>query len=148
VITSDHPKQKLLFFVAQGIDDKLRREAREFVNGLAELRDWLIGVSTFVDEFQEMPNAGSEGDEPIETLGGYIEIYSAWPPNLLPREIDLRHFNEVTTLVFAVRDFSRQHEREFEFELDGTYMGAIDRGQPDESLVQGLLGEWRRRLGE
>jgi hypothetical protein len=82
----------------------------------------------------------------IETVGGFVEIYSALPPWTLPREIDRLHFEEVSTLVNALRDFSRQNGLSFEFELDGNYVGAIDNGEMDASLGEGLLGEWRRNL--
>ena len=66
---------------------------------------------------------------------------------VLPREIDLQHLDEVTALVNAVRDFSREQGLAFEFELDGEFVGAITDGEMDRSLGEGLLGEWRRQLG-
>jgi hypothetical protein len=84
---------------------------------------------------------------PVETFGGCLEIYSARPPWSLPREIDRQHLDEVTALVTAVGGFSRQHKLAFEFELDGTFVGAISDGELDRSLSEGLLGEWKRQLG-
>jgi hypothetical protein len=84
---------------------------------------------------------------PVETVGGFLEIYSALPPLTLPREIDLQHLDEVTALVNALRDFSREFSLSIEFELDGELIGAIDNGEMDRSLAEGLLGEWRRQLG-
>ena len=144
--TANHPKQKLLFFVAQDLDDDIRASVRDFVLRLALLRRWLNGPPRFVISREERTDT-SRGDMPVETVGAYLEIYSALPPLTLPREIDLQHLDEVTALVGAVRDFSREHSLAFEFELDGTFVGAITDGEMDRSLAEGLLGEWRRQLG-
>lgn len=145
-VASDHSKQKLLFFVAQDLDDVIRANVRDFVLGLASLRHWLNGPPRFVNSRDE-PADTSHGDMPAETIGGYLEIYSAQPPWTLPREIELQHLDEVTALVGALRDFSREHDLAFEFELDGTFVGAITDGEMDRSLAEGLLGEWKRQLG-
>jgi hypothetical protein len=145
-VDHDHPKQRLLFFVAQDVDGGIRRDVRDFVNQLALRRDWLNGAPRFVNSRQEPEDASGE-DMPVETVGGYIDIYSALPPWTLPREVDIQHLDEVTDLVNALCDFSRQHRLVFELELDGTFVGAITDGEVDRSLAQGLLGEWRRQLG-
>src|SRR5262245_39631574 len=122
-VTPDHPKQKLLFFVAQDLDDTIRVNVRDFVLRLASLRHWLNGAPRFVNSRDE-PADTSRGDTPVETVGGYVEIYSAMPPLMLPREIDLQHLDEITALVNALRDFSREHSLAIELELDGTFVGA------------------------
>lgn len=141
----NHPKQKLLFFVAQDLDDRVRRLVADFVVRLATVRHWLIGPPHFVD-IREEPKDTSFGDLPVETLGGLVEIYSAVPPWNLSREIDLQHLAEVKHLVNEVGDFSRQHSVAFEFELDGTFVGAIEDGEADRSLREGFIGEWERQL--
>jgi len=142
----NHPKQKLLFFVAQDLYSCIRANVRDFVvYRLASLRPWLLGPPQFVDSVEE-PEEPSGGDTRVETLGAFLEIYSALPPLNLPREVDLQHLEEVTALVSAIRDFSREHNLAFEFELDGKFVGAITGGEMDRSLSEGLLGEWRRHL--
>jgi hypothetical protein len=145
-ISANHPRQQLLFFVAQNVSDSIRAKVREFVLNLASLRPWLHGPPQFINE-QDEPLDTSRGDMPVDTLGGCLEIYSALPPWKLPREIDRQHLDEVTALVAAVRDFSRQHKLTFEFELDGTFVGAITDGELDRCLSEGLIGEWKRQLG-
>ena len=146
-ISADHPKQKLLFFVAQDVSDAVHTKVRDFVLKLALLRHWLNGAPRFVD-VREEPLDVSRGDMPIETLGGYLEIYSALPPWTLPRDIDRQHLDEVTALVAALSEFSRRHSLAFELELDGTFVGTITGGECDRSLSEGLLAEWRRQLAE
>ena len=145
-IAPNHPKRILLFFVAQDLDDHIRGNVRDFVLRLAGLRRWLNGPPHFVNSRDE-PKDISRGDMPVETIGGYLEIYSALPPWTLPREIDLQHLDEVTALLNALCDFSREHNLAIELEFDGELIGAIEDGKMDHSLNEGLLGEWKRQLG-
>jgi len=145
-VAPNHPKLKLLFFVAQDLDDTTRANARDFVLRLASLRRWVNGPPRFVNSRDE-PADASRGDMPVETVGGYLEIYSSLPPWTLPRELDIQHLEEVTALVNALGDFSREHSLAVEFELNSTFVGAIEDGKMDRSLTGGLLGEWRRQLG-
>lgn len=144
-VPQNHPKQKLLFFVAQDIDEALRGKVRDFVLQLNGKRSWLLGSPRFVNSRQE-PDDTSKGDRAIETLGGYLELYSALPPLQLPRDVDLQHFNEATDLIHAIQEFSNREKLAFEFELDGTFVGSVTDGKMDRSLAQGLLGEWKRQL--
>jgi len=136
----------LLFFVAQDFDDGLQATIRGFVLRLALLRRWVNGPPRFVASHEEPPNRAS-GDGPIVTVGGCIEIYSAYPPWTVPREVDLQHLDEVTALVNAICELSREHNLVFELELDDTFVGSIAAGDMDRTLSEGLLGEWRRGLG-
>jgi len=145
-IAHNHPKRILLFFVAQDLDDTIRVNVRDFVLRLASLRSWLNGPPHFVNSRDE-PAETTRGDVPVETVGGYLEIYSALPPWTLSREINFQHYDEVTALVNAAQTFSQKHHLSIEFELDGELVGAIDDGKMDRSLTEGLLGEWRRHLG-
>lgn len=142
----NHPTQKLLFFVAQDVSDKDRCLVRTIVERLAASREWVIRPPKVVDEVDELENSFSE-DMPVETVGGYLEIYSALAPLRLPRKIDLQHLEEVTVLVEAVCDLSQQNALSFEFELDGKFVGSIDDGKMDRCLSEGLLGEWKKHLG-
>jgi hypothetical protein len=145
-VSDDHPKEMLLFSVAQDVSDSMRAKVREFILNLASMKRWLIGPPRFVNVRDE-PLDTSRGDMPVEILGGCLEIYSARPPWTLPREIDRVHLDEVTGLAAALCEFSREHHLTFEFELDGTFVGAITNGRMDECLSEGLLGEWKRQLG-
>jgi hypothetical protein len=114
-VDPNHPKQRLLFFIAQDFDGGIQATIRGFVLRLALLRRWLNGAPRFVDWHEEPLDATSE-DQPIDTVGGYIEMYSAYPPWTVPREIELQHLDEVTTLVNALCELSREHNLAFELE--------------------------------
>ncbi len=144
-LAKNHPKQKLLFFVAQDLDESIRASVRDFVLRLGTLRQWLNGAPIFVGTREE-PQDGVRGDAPVETVGGYIELYSAIRPWQLPREIDLHHLDEVKLMVNKICEFSREHNLAFEFELDGVFVGAIEDGEVDRTLAQGFLGEWEQQL--
>ena len=145
-IAPSHPKRMLLFFVAQDLDDAIRAKVRDFVLRLASLRHWVNGPPRFVNSRDE-PSDASRGDLPVETVGGYLEIYSTLPPWTLPRELEIQHLEEVAALVNALREFSGEQGLSIELELDGELVGAIDDGKMDRSLTEGLVGEWRRHLG-
>jgi hypothetical protein len=145
VLEVANPKQVLLFFIVSRIDQKVRSIVEEFVTALAASRTWAIGPPTFVDEI-EQPEDQSQGDLPLETLGGYLEIYSALPPVELPPEIDGRHFQEVTALLESLGKLSFENSLDIEVELDGNAVGCISNGNMDRSLRIGLLDEWKRHL--
>jgi hypothetical protein len=147
VISPDHPRERLLFYLAEvEIDEVLRGAVSRLVDRLASSGEWLLGSPQFIST-REDPQHLAPGDLPVETTGGYLEIYTALPPWALPREWDLRHYQEVSTLVSALRDFSGQHGVAIELELDGKYVGSVKQGEMDRTLSEGLLGEWRRALG-
>jgi len=144
-ISPNHPKQRLQFFVAQEIDDSIRALTRDFVLELRSSCDWMCGPPQFIDHIDE-PEDVSKGDLPVETLGGYLEIYTGMPPWNLPHDVDLRHLHEVETLVQALLAFSVTLQLLIELELDNVFVGAIENGEMDESLTAGFLGEWQRHL--
>jgi hypothetical protein len=139
-----HPKQRLLFFVAQDVDGEIRNLVRQLIQQISRGRDWLIGPPEFVDSTHD--SGSTEEDIPDETVGGLHEIYSALPPNDLPLDIDSLHLAEVDYIVEMVRQFSLDHDIEFEFELDGKHVGTIESGEADALLSKGLLGEWRAHI--
>lgn len=83
-------------------------------------------------------------DEEFRNLGGVLEIYSA--QERLPVELDKKICGDVEFLVTKLQQLSRDMSIEFEFELEGVFVGAIENGRLDKNLDVGLLGEWRRHL--
>lgn len=143
-ISDTHPKQRLLFFVAQDVDDNIRILVKRMLADIALSMSWVIGEPKFIDVKEDV--GSQEFDLPVETVGGMHEIYSALTPNDLPHEIDERHLKEVEQIVSFVRQLSLNEGLEFEFELDGQYVGTIDDGVIDVTLEKGLLNEWRTHL--
>lgn len=41
---------------------------------------------------------------------------------------------------------SLEYGLEFEFELDGVYVGTVEDGVVDATLAKGLIEEWRHRI--
>lgn len=75
-----------------------------------------------------------------------MEIYTALPPRGLPVELDRLHLEEVVALVEALKKFSAKNGLEFEIEVDGRFVGAIEAGEEDRNLRDGLIGEWGKHL--
>lgn len=146
-VAPDHPRQRLLFFIVdEELTDELRRAIATLLEKLADSRDWLVAPPEFVSETED-PTDLAPGDVPVETTGGFLEIYTALEPWHLPRELDLQHYREVSALIEALQDFSREHDITIELELDGNFVGSLRSGEKDRTLDLGLLGEWRRGLG-
>lgn len=140
-IIFDHPKQKLLFHVAQDFGEELPPIVQSVVGEIGRGRDWLIEPPHFIDEIHSS-NFGT----PVRTVGGKLMVYSALPPWRLPIEADKQHLEEVTWLIEALRQLSAEHGLAIEFELDGTFVGSVEDGRIDHTLSEGLLGEWRKEL--
>jgi len=130
-------KQKLIFYVAQDLDKSIRSNVQQLVNEVAASRIWSVTPPSFIDEIDE---SGTE------VVGGILEIYSALPPNILPIEMDSKNLDDVEALVGAVKKLSENENLSFEFQLDTTFVGAIEDGVIDRVLLDGLLVPWRNHL--
>lgn len=109
------------------------------ISSLAGSRAWVIEGPRFVNETLEPE---SPEDYPIQTVGGYLELFSAWPPwgNRLPREIDKAQLTDVESVIDAMIIFSKGTAKEIAFELDGTQVGWISNGEPDRGIREGVSG--------
>jgi hypothetical protein len=75
-ITNHNTRLKLLCFVARDFDESTRAHVRELIIWLGSLRRWVNGPPRFVDSRDERAD-GSSGNSPVETVGGYLKVYSA-----------------------------------------------------------------------
>ena len=133
----EHEKQKLIFYVAQDLDQSIRSNVQQLVNELAASRIWSIAPPTFIDAIDE---GGAE------VVGGMLEIYSALQPNILSVDMDSKNLDEVEEIVCAVKKLSEKENISFESQLDTTFVGAIDDGVVDRVLLEGLLVPWRNHI--
>lgn len=136
--SENFPIQKLLFFVAQDFDESLVPDVALFVSQLSASRAWSIQSPVFVNE----------GADSVRTLGGFVSLYNALPPNNLPSELDRQNLEDVKELIHQLQEFSSQKNLAFELELDGGHVGSVEDGELDKSLRIGLLEEWERVLSE
>ena len=137
--------QNLLFSVTDAINDQLRQDVHDLVAELANKRDWTLGPPIFVNETDDV-SMSEKGDVPIETLGGYLKIHSAWTEKP-SRAVDIKTYDDVIYVIDALREFSKLKNLCIEFELDGMYVGEISSGHFNRNLSVGLLNEWARHLG-
>lgn len=138
-ILLERAKQKLIFYVAQDLDQSIRSDVQQLVNHVAASRIWSVTPPRFIDEIDETG---------AEVVGGVLEIYSALQPNALPIEMDSKNLDDVEALVCAVKKLSEEEKLSFEFQLDTTFVGAIDDGVIDRVLLDGLLVPWRNHIKE
>jgi hypothetical protein len=134
----DHPVQTLLLFVASEFESSDVLKIEQLIEDLAATREWVIHPPVFVNE---------EDDE-FPTLGTYLSLYSAFPPETLPLDLERRTFEEVKELVARIQSLSKESGLDFEVTLDGEDIGSIEGGESDRLLRVGLLEEWQRVLIE
>ena len=139
-----YPTQHLLFFVAQDVNDEIRRVVRNAVNQLARIEPWVTSPPAFVDAVDD--NRTRPEDSLDITIGGELDIYSSMGGKL-PRDLDIATLSDVERVVKAMQELSRDHSLAISFELDGEFVGEIEDGKIDRCLEIGLIGEWRRHLG-
>jgi len=130
-------KQQFIFYVAQDLDQSVRTNVQQLLNELAVSRIWSVAPPSFIDAIDE---------EGTEVLGGMLEIYSARQPNILSIDMDSRNLDDVEELICAVTKLSEKESLSFEFQLDATFVGAIDDGVVDRVLLEGLLVPWRNHI--
>ena len=137
-------RQTFLFFLAQEVHDEERQLVGKMVEQLSTSRTWVVGAPQFIDTVEH--DGIRAGDLPTDTVGGAHEIYSALIPDGIPYEIDALHLDEIEYIVDFVRRVSLEYGLEFEFELDGVYVGTVEDGVVDATLAKGLIEEWRHRI--
>lgn len=136
-IPQECAKQKLIFYVAQDLNQSIRSSVQQLVDEVAASRMWSIAPPSFIDEIDKN---GSE------VVGGMLELYSALQPNKLSVDMDSKNLDEVEALIGAVQKLSEKESLSFEFQLDATFVGAIDDGVIDRVLLEGLLMPWRNHI--
>lgn len=135
--------QRLLFFVAQDVDDGIIGAVKQTVRDLAAATTWLLAPPVFVDRVDDARSDIADTED--RTVGATLDMLGT-TGNTLPKDLDAATFADVDRFVQAVQALSAECSLDVEFELDGVDVGAIQDGVLDQSLAEGLLGEWRRHL--
>jgi hypothetical protein len=140
--TDTPPRDELLFYLSDDIDAAMVDRMRLLVHGLAQVRSWQIGPPVFIDE-TEGPSTGE--DAPVRTVGGVLTIAK---PTKEPtgRAAERAHYDEVATVVEALRAMTAECHTEVELQLGRVYVGDIREGVISRTLQIGLLDEWARLL--
>ncbi len=126
----EHEKQKLIFYVAQDLDQYVRSKVQQFVNEVPASRRWSIAPPTFIYAIDE---GGAE------VAGGILEIYSTLQPNTLSIDKGSKNLDELEELIRVVKELYEKENLSFEFQLGTTFVGAIDGGFIDRVLLEGGL---------
>ncbi len=72
-IPLEHAKQKLIFYVAQDLDQSIKSDVQQLVNELAASRVWSISPPSFVDEIDE---GGGSSRWNVGDLFGFTAKYT------------------------------------------------------------------------
>ncbi len=145
-VSPDHPQLPLLFAIDGDPSDEDTDAMGDVVDELAASRTWTIAPPEFVNE--EDDSSDDPEDAPIVTVGGVVQLYSAFPPwgERLPLSVRRAQYDEVFAIVERMKDFSRTRGVDIVFEYAGESIGDIEGGVADKMLAVGLLGEWDREL--
>jgi len=128
------PKQLLAYFSGDFVENDVVA-VQQLALDLAATVAWTVSPPLFVNETDDSSCTRPE-DEPIRTVGVVLVLTGDDGPTAPVRDL--------TALVDALAAFSRTRGVEFEMELDGTYVGAIEHGVPDQLIRVGLLATWER----
>lgn len=144
-VSPDHPRHKLAFYVDQDVDFEIREAVAHFVEKVASSRTWTLGAPEYFD-IHQVPEDQTRGDCCTDDVGGFIEVYSGWPPWTVPREIDIQQFEEAKALLCALESFSRERSLDFEVHFAGEVIGHITDGSA-RGVREMLLDEWAHHSG-
>lgn len=146
-VAPDHPTEEFAFFVVGELSSTTEEHCEDLIVRLETARDWALGPPQFLDEFED-PKSLPPGTPPLRTLGGVLTLYSSLPPWILPREVELRHYHEVVSVLEALKELSLREGLRFGISLRGEEIGEVHQGEIGRSLREGLLRPWQQHLGQ
>jgi hypothetical protein len=148
-VSPDHPRIALLCAFDGIPTNELADAMSDAAEDLAASRSWFVSGPTFVDEDDaERVDPTDPEDDPIRTVGVYIEVYSGFPPwgERLPVEVDARQLEDARALIDRMIALSRETGHSIVVEYDGEEIGSIVNGTMTRGLEEGLLQEWARDI--
>ena len=125
------PKQLLAYFSGDFTEDDVIA-VRELALTLAAIGVWMVASPIFVNTTDDSSCTRPE-DEPIRTVGIALPLANG--------DGSTAPVQDLTALVDALAEFSRERNVDFEMELDGTFVGAIEHGVPDQLIQVGPAGD-------
>ena len=133
----DHPIDHLVVLVEGTASASIATVMQRLALDLSGRRTWVIGPPEYLDDMD--PHRG-------RTVGLALPMYTALPPwgAELDREVDRAHLEDVKELIDEICRVSEEHGIGFDVELADEVIGAVESGQMDKLLKDGLIGEWER----
>ena len=144
IISADHPKRILAFYVEGYADEEWANNFHNFMEIIVNSRpSWSIKPPFIVDYLEKNDDGAGSG----RVIGGALELYSALMPHVVPVEIDRLQLKEVELIISAVSDLSARTGTTFGFYLDDDAVGSVECGN-SQSLHPGFLCPWREHLAK
>lgn len=143
-LSPDHPRLPLYFYVLETPSNDVLVALSKMIDELASKREWVIGPPEPAFEVDgDMPTEDRDAGLPT---GGVLQLYSAFPPHIVPLDVDRQQLKEVEALVAAVWELSERHHATFEFMWQREVVGEVADGVIDRTLRVNFLDEWRKAL--
>jgi|KBSMisStaDraftv2_1062788.scaffolds.fasta_scaffold198698_2 hypothetical protein len=127
---------ELLAYLSDEFEDDDATALRDLAVELKGAHSWKFEPPYFVDDTDDSSGTQPE-DEAIRTVGLIL------PLSLDGEDKDVP-VKDLIVLVKALARLSRSRHLEFALELDETYVGDIQDGDPDDGIREGLLATWER----
>lgn len=136
--------QTLLFSVVDELTPDLEKMVVESLQKLLT-RNWEICEPELIDSTDSTSCTQLE-DEPIRTLGVYIELQA--PGLLSPSAISIEESQlaDVDATVKELSKLTRTLNVTVEVEFQGEFVGEIKQGKPDHGIQKTLINEWRKAI--
>ena len=144
---TEHPKDTLLFYIAGRWMRLQRSEWGNCSTGWLKRFPWIIHPPYFVHQTEE--TVDPESGEPVITVGGVLEFYTAHPPwrDRLPREVDEAHYREMRLLVDRLCSQAEYRATNFISSFMKSSSESSGMGSPMKGWRCSFLGAWARALG-
>jgi hypothetical protein len=137
-ISPDHPRREMVLVMVSAVGGQTIAELAVFIAKLARSRSWLNSPPEFSNEFED-PNDLEPGDEPMNTVGVTLEIYSELEPLELSPEMSRWQAEDVTAFLKGIEGFSRAYGADFDVYLDSEQISSIENGELDDEGLEGWL---------
>jgi len=129
-----YTKENFVIYVVEHKQERLEQYLIEELAKIADSREWTV----------EAPSVVVTEDG---TYGIKVTVYSAIGTGL-PKEIDRKCYEDVNAVLELCCGLGKTSGMDFEVDYRDECIGEILKGKMDKSLTVGLLGEWKKALGD